>query len=106
MTTKTVTWKIDPAHTSATIAARHMMLTTVRASLAGVNGELEFDEWPRSSRTRLLAGQIRPERFGEAVVQIRDADIHGELNELTLVEVLPRALECRGLRVGVARQLE
>ncbi len=28
MTTKTVTWKIDPAHTSATIAARHMMLTT------------------------------------------------------------------------------
>ncbi|MBA2371921.1 MAG: YceI family protein, partial [Chloroflexi bacterium] len=42
MTTKTVTWKIDPAHTSATIAARHMMLTTVRASLAGVNGELEF----------------------------------------------------------------
>lgn len=42
-TTYTPTWKIDPAHTSATIAARHLMLTTVRATLSGVTGELRFD---------------------------------------------------------------
>lgn len=52
-TTKT-TWKIDPAHTSATIAARHLMLTTVRAILSGVSGELEFDpQRPEQGRIRL-----------------------------------------------------
>jgi len=51
---KTTTWKIDPAHTSATIAARHLMLTTVRASLSGTTGELEFDpDRPESGRIRL-----------------------------------------------------
>ena len=53
-TTKTQIWKIDPAHTSATIAARHLMLTTVRASLSGVTGELEFDpERPEQGSIRL-----------------------------------------------------
>ena len=49
-----ITWKIDPSHTSATIAARHLMLTTVRASLSGTTGELEFDpDRPESGRIRL-----------------------------------------------------
>ena len=50
---KTTTWKIDPSHTSATIAARHLMLTNVRASLSGTTGELEFDpDRPESGRIR------------------------------------------------------
>lgn len=53
-TTQTQTWRIDPAHTSATIAARHLMLTTVRASLSGVTGELRFDpERPEQASIRL-----------------------------------------------------
>lgn len=36
-------WQIDPAHTSVTVAAKHLMLSTVRASLSGVTGELDFD---------------------------------------------------------------
>lgn len=36
-------WKIDPAHTSITVAARHLMLTTVRASFAGASGEIDLD---------------------------------------------------------------
>lgn len=53
MSTNT-TWKIDPSHTSATIAARHLMLTTVRASLSGTTGEVEFDpDRPESGRIRL-----------------------------------------------------
>lgn len=51
---KTITWQIDPSHTSATIAARHLMLTTVRASLSGTTGELKFDpDRPESGRIRL-----------------------------------------------------
>lgn len=47
-------WQIDPSHTSATVSARHMMLSTVRASLSGTTGELEFDpDRPESAKIRL-----------------------------------------------------
>ncbi len=36
-------WQIDPSHTSASVSARHLMLTTVRASLSGTTGEVDFD---------------------------------------------------------------
>ena len=38
------TWKIDPAHTDITFAARHMMVTTVRGKFRQVEGSLEIDE--------------------------------------------------------------
>ena len=37
------TWKFDPAHTSASFSARHMMVTTVRGTFAPPTGTLEFD---------------------------------------------------------------
>ena len=37
------TWKFDPAHTSASFSARHMMVTTVRGTFAPPTGKLEFD---------------------------------------------------------------
>ena len=47
-------WQIDPAHTSASVSARHMMLSTVRASLSGTTGELDFDPArPEAARIRL-----------------------------------------------------
>src|SRR5687767_9283894 len=47
-------WQIDPAHTSASVSARHMMLSTVRASLSGASGELDFDPArPEAAKIRL-----------------------------------------------------
>ncbi len=36
-------WQIDPAHTTVTVAAKHMMVTTVRGRFSGATGEIEFD---------------------------------------------------------------
>ena len=38
------TWKIDPMHSSAEFAVKHMMVTTVRGRLAIDGGEIVFDE--------------------------------------------------------------
>jgi polyisoprenoid-binding protein YceI len=38
------TWEIDPAHTSAQFAVRHMMVFTVRGSLGPVAGTLNLDD--------------------------------------------------------------
>jgi len=38
------TWKIDPGHTSVQFAVRHLMVSTVRGTLAPVTGVLNLDE--------------------------------------------------------------
>lgn len=44
------TFNLDPAHTSAEFAARHMMITTVRGGFKNVTGTLVFDkEHPEKS---------------------------------------------------------
>lgn len=40
----TVTWQIDPAHTSVEFAVKHMMFTTVRGRFKDVKGTIEADE--------------------------------------------------------------
>ncbi|MBP1687987.1 MAG: yceI1 [Deltaproteobacteria bacterium] len=37
------TWKIDPGHTSAQFAVRHLMVSTVRGTIAPVTGTLNLD---------------------------------------------------------------
>jgi polyisoprenoid-binding protein YceI len=37
------TYKIDPAHSSAHFAVRHMMITNVRGGFSGVQGTIEYD---------------------------------------------------------------
>lgn len=50
-----MTWNIDPAHTSISVAARHLMLTTVRASFAGASGEIDLDPArPERASVRLV----------------------------------------------------
>ncbi len=50
----TTTWKIDSAHSSIGFATKHMMITTVRGSLALADGSLEFDEQdPTRSRVEV-----------------------------------------------------
>ncbi|HJZ62869.1 MAG TPA: YceI family protein [Candidatus Acidoferrum sp.] len=40
----TITWKIDPAHTAAQFAVKHMMISTVRGEFKGVNGTVIWDD--------------------------------------------------------------
>lgn len=37
------TWNIDPTHSSASFAVKHMMVTTVRGSFKNLTGTIEFD---------------------------------------------------------------
>ena len=39
-TTATTTWKIDPAHSAAEFKVKHMMISNVKGSLAGISGVL------------------------------------------------------------------
>jgi polyisoprenoid-binding protein YceI len=46
-----MTWELDTAHSEVSIAAKHMMLTTVRGTLAVADLDIEFDpEAPERSR--------------------------------------------------------
>ena len=38
------TWEIDPAHTSAHFAVKHLMVSTVRGTMGSVTGTAVFDE--------------------------------------------------------------
>lgn len=38
-----MTWTLDPAHSSVTFSAKHMMITTVRGSMAIRDFDLDFD---------------------------------------------------------------
>jgi Uncharacterized conserved protein len=56
-----MTWQLDLAHSSVTLAVKHMMVTTVRGSMAIVDGTLDIDEeHPERSKVevRLSAASI------------------------------------------------
>lgn len=38
------TWRIDPAHTAAGFAVKHLMISTVRGEFKGVNGSVAWDD--------------------------------------------------------------
>jgi polyisoprenoid-binding protein YceI len=38
------TWKVDPQHTSAQFAVKHLMISTVRGEFHGVNGTVNWDD--------------------------------------------------------------
>jgi polyisoprenoid-binding protein YceI len=38
------TWKIDPAHSSAQFAVKHLAISTVRGAFSSVNGSITFDD--------------------------------------------------------------
>jgi len=37
-------WKIDPAHSSAQFAVKHLAISTVRGAFSSVNGSINFDD--------------------------------------------------------------
>lgn len=40
----TMTWELDPAHSSVTFSTKHMMVTTVRGTIAIDDASVDFDE--------------------------------------------------------------
>src|SRR5262245_23955149 len=40
----TTTWQIDPAHTAAQFAVKHLMISTVRGEFKGVTGTVAWDD--------------------------------------------------------------
>ena len=40
----TTTWQIDPAHTAAGFAVKHMVIATVRGQFKGVTGTVNWDD--------------------------------------------------------------
>jgi polyisoprenoid-binding protein YceI len=40
---KAAEWKVDPAHSSASFAVKHMMVSTVRGAFGGVKGTVDYD---------------------------------------------------------------
>jgi polyisoprenoid-binding protein YceI len=43
-TAATTTWQIDPAHTAASFAVKHLMISTVRGEFKGVTGTVVWDD--------------------------------------------------------------
>jgi polyisoprenoid-binding protein YceI len=43
LTAQTVSWRIDPLHTSAQFSVRHLMISTVRGQFGGVKGTVLYD---------------------------------------------------------------
>jgi polyisoprenoid-binding protein YceI len=40
----TTTWQIDPAHTAASFAVKHLMISTVRGEFKGITGNVNWDD--------------------------------------------------------------
>src|SRR5580700_4521322 len=53
---QTVTWRIDPLHSSAQFSVRHMMISTVRGQFGGVRGTILYD--PKTPATSSVEATI------------------------------------------------
>jgi len=80
------TWQIDAAHTSAEFSVRHMMVTTVRGSIAVTGGTLEFDDSnPANSKLNVT---LDPNTINTGV---EDRDNHLRSADFFDVETYPEA---------------
>jgi polyisoprenoid-binding protein YceI len=92
-----MTWTVDPAHSAVTFSAKHMMVTTVRGSIAIRDVELDFDpERPERSSVRATldtpsidTGQTMRDRH------LRSADFL-ETEAFPTIEFASTAIEPRG----------
>ena len=68
----TTTWKIDPAHTAAQFAVKHMMISTVRGEFKGVTGTIVWDDQDVSKSTVDVTIDAKTVNTGE---EKRDQDL-------------------------------
>ncbi len=72
---QTEPWKIDPAHSSAQFAVRHMMVSTVRGAFSKVSGLVNFDEKNPANSTVEVTVDVSSV---DSRVDKRDADLRSE----------------------------
>jgi len=63
-------WNLDPTHTSAEFAAKHMMITTVRGGFKNVTGTIDFD--PEQPEKASVEAVIQTAEITSTGVQQRD----------------------------------
>src|SRR5215475_5493745 len=68
----TTTWKIDPAHTAAQFAVKHMMISTVRGEFKGVTGTVIWDDQDVTKSTVDVTIDAKTVNTGE---EQRDQDL-------------------------------
>src|SRR5262249_6105937 len=65
-------WKIDPAHTAAGFAVKHMMISTVRGEFKGVTGTVLWDDQDVTKSSVDVAIDAKTVNTGE---EKRDQDL-------------------------------
>jgi len=68
----TIAWKIDPAHTAAQFAVKHMMISTVRGEFKGVTGTVIWDDQDVTKSTVDVTIDAKTVNTGE---EKRDQDL-------------------------------
>ena len=71
----TTTWKIDPAHTAAQFAVKHLMISTVRGEFKGVTGTVIWDDQDATKSTVDVTIDAKTVNTGE---DARDKDLKSE----------------------------
>lgn len=68
-------WNVDPGHSSASFAVRHMMVSTVHGSFSGLKGTVEYDAaHPEASKANLTIDATTVDTRNEK----RDNDLKSE----------------------------
>ena len=70
----TTTWKIDPLHTAAQFAVKHMMISTVRGEFKGVTGTVIWDDQDVTKSSVDVTIDAKTVNTGE---EKRDQDLRG-----------------------------
>jgi polyisoprenoid-binding protein YceI len=96
--TATSTWSIDPSHSAAEFAVKHMMISSVKGHFAKITGTLNLDELD-------LARSSVQASIEAASIETRDPqrDAHLRSAEFLDVEKFPR-LTFKSSRIGVIPQ--
>lgn len=71
----TTTWKIDPAHTAAQFAVKHLMISTVRGEFKGVTGAVIWDDQDVTKSSVDVTIDTKTVNTGE---DARDKDLKSE----------------------------
>src|SRR5215813_6635606 len=74
-TAATTTWQIDPAHTAAQFAVKHLMISTVRGEFKGVTGTVVWDDQDITKSTVDVTIDAKTVNTGE---EARDKDLRSE----------------------------
>jgi polyisoprenoid-binding protein YceI len=81
LSAQAVTWQIDPGHSSAQFAVRHMLIATVHGEFDGPTGTVSFD--PRD-----IAGTLKADATINAKsISTRNADRDGDLKSELFLNV-------------------